>query len=161
MNYLSKNIRYLRKQKKWSQEELALHLAIKRSNIAAYESKNVEPRLALLLKISNLFETDLASLIGKDLENQESNTINSPTPLELSPSRITENKVNSFSKRTVEVRKMLEGFKAFYTFRKENHNPDNINAIKLSSDIDNLILLIDHLLATNEQLLNNFTPKKA
>lgn len=69
-NYLSKNIRYLRKSKKWSQEELALKLGIKRSNIAAYESKNVEPRLGLILQMAKLFNVNMAELIRVNIEEE-------------------------------------------------------------------------------------------
>ena len=58
ISYLSKNLKFLRKSRQWSQEELARRLGIKRSNIAAYESKNVEPRLSLLLSMAKLFNVD-------------------------------------------------------------------------------------------------------
>ena len=70
MNYLSRNLRYLRKRKKLSQQQFADILNIKRSNIAAYETKNVEPRLALINTMAEYFGVSLSDIISADLKER-------------------------------------------------------------------------------------------
>jgi transcriptional regulator with XRE-family HTH domain len=156
MNYLSKNIRYLRKQRQWSQGELARHLQIKRGNIAAYESKNVEPKLGLLVKIAELFDVQLEELINKDLENQIIKVKEDTIEGGLSNAPFSPDQIEDFSQSTNEVREILNGLKAFYLFRKKQVQQADPTTQKLSSDIENLLLLMDHLLVNNENMLNKF-----
>ena len=161
-NYLSKNIRYLRKSKKWSQEELALKLGIKRSNIAAYESKNVEPRLGLILQIAKLFNVNMAELIRKDIAEaggaQEPFEVKAAAKKEMLLNHgINENVspdvLDEFVERSLSIRKMLEGFKIFYRFKKESASEGG-DPKASSVDIDNFIHLIDHMLSLNESLID-------
>jgi len=57
----------LRKLNEWSQEELAERLGVKRSSIAAYESKNVEPRLKVIIEMAQVFNVSIVELIEIDL----------------------------------------------------------------------------------------------
>jgi len=161
-NYLSKNIRYLRKSRKWSQEELALKLGIKRSNIAAYESKNVEPRLGLILQMAKLFNVNMAELIRKNIEEaggvQEPFEVKEAAKEEMLLNHgINENVspevLDEFVERSLSIRKMLEGFKIFYRFKKESAGDNSSNGAS-SVDIDNFIHLIDHMLSLNESLID-------
>lgn len=162
VNYLSKNIRYLRKTRQWSQEELASRLEIKRSNIAAYESKNVEPRLGLILRMAKLFNVNMAEFIHADIDQQGG--VQQPFEAEaearkhlaLSPrvgDHISPQVLQEFVERSLSIRKMLEGFKIFYRFKKEAAaKTDEANAS--SVDIDNFLNLIDHMLSLNESLID-------
>lgn len=67
MSYAGKNLRYLRKQKGWTQEEFANKLNIKRSLIGAYEEERAEPKLEVLEMLSSLFKLSLDELLLKDL----------------------------------------------------------------------------------------------
>lgn len=161
-NYLSKNIRYLRKSQNWSQEELALKLGIKRSNIAAYESKNVEPRLGLILQMAKLFNVNMAELIRKNIE--EAGGVKEPFEVKETAKEemllnhgINENVspevLDEFVERSLSIRKMLEGFKIFYRFKKESASKNQDDGAS-SVDIDNFIHLIDHMLSLNESLID-------
>jgi transcriptional regulator with XRE-family HTH domain len=66
-SYLPSNIRLLRKQKKWSQGELAEKIGLNRGNIASYENGTAEPKICNLLKMAHLFGVNLLTLIQKDL----------------------------------------------------------------------------------------------
>lgn len=152
---LAHNIRYLRKQKGISQEELAKLLEIKRSNIAAYESKNVEPRLSIILEIARLFDIQVQALIETKWEEssyprnaqisglRESNVINFDN----------NNEIQEFVEKSTKIRKVLEGFKAFYGFKKENLDESFPNKDKLLFDIDNFLQLMEHLLNYNETVI--------
>ena len=42
MSYAGKNLKYIRKQREWTQEEMANQLQIKRSLVGAYEEERAE-----------------------------------------------------------------------------------------------------------------------
>lgn len=71
-NHLATNLRYLRRQRKLSQEELAQQLGLNRGNIASYENGSAEPKLCNLLKIAKYFEISLLDLTQHDLPNGDS-----------------------------------------------------------------------------------------
>jgi len=159
---LSHNIKYLRKVHKMNQEQLASKLGIKRSNIAAYESKNVEPRLRVILEISRLFDISVKALIDKKLdegaEYQRFDTEVFKSSSNMHTLDIDDNTdVEKFVDKSVKIRKVLEGFKAFYSFKKnalQNITPEQE---KLTYDIDNFIQLMEHLLAYNETVIKAIT----
>jgi transcriptional regulator with XRE-family HTH domain len=70
MSYAGKNLRYLRKQKGWTQEEFANKLGVKRSLIGAYEEERAEPKLEVLETLSLLFKLSLDELLLKDLTEE-------------------------------------------------------------------------------------------
>jgi transcriptional regulator with XRE-family HTH domain len=71
MSIVSNNIRYLRKKEHLTQELLAMKIGIKRSLVGAYEEGRADPRLNNLLKISELFNVSVDSLISEDLSSKE------------------------------------------------------------------------------------------
>lgn len=68
MNYFSKNIKFLREERKWGQAELAKRLDVSRDNVASYERGSI-PKLDVLVRIVSLFHIDLKDLVEKDLES--------------------------------------------------------------------------------------------
>jgi len=67
MNYFSKNIKFLREERKLGQSELAKLLKVSRDNVASYERGSI-PKLDVLVRIVNLFHIDLKDLVEKDFE---------------------------------------------------------------------------------------------
>jgi transcriptional regulator with XRE-family HTH domain len=61
------NLKYLRKLRGWTQEELASQLGIKRSLVGAYEEERAEPRTDVLETVSELFGVTLDDLLLHDL----------------------------------------------------------------------------------------------
>jgi len=172
MNFLSKNIRYLRKTRKWSQEELAHQLGVKRSSIAAYECKNVRPRLKFIVELGKLFRISVSHLIEEDIErkgglekfipgeNGEPKTPNSVIGgITLTGNGETD--VEEFVEKSIRIRKMLEGFKVFYQFKLEQFQDLDPEAKKLTADIENFLLLMEHLLAHNEAVIRAISDKQA
>lgn len=64
---INENIRFLRKQQNWTQDQFAGKLMIKRSLVGAYEEGRAEPRLELLQKMAALFGISVDTLIGTDV----------------------------------------------------------------------------------------------
>lgn len=70
MLYLSENLRHLRKTFKISQQKLSDQTNIPRSRIAAYESKNVEPRLEVLIQLADYFNVSLDQIVREKLREK-------------------------------------------------------------------------------------------
>jgi transcriptional regulator with XRE-family HTH domain len=162
---LALNIRYLRKRAGISQEALAKQLGIKRSNIAAYEIKNVEPRLRIILEIARFFKIDLKSLIQTIITDKNYDQLLSKSSSEnhVSHPTIEINKevdVEEFISKSMKIRKVLEGFKAFYSFKKERTNISTPERDKLMFDIENFLQLMDHLLNYNESVIRVLSEDK-
>jgi transcriptional regulator with XRE-family HTH domain len=64
-----KNLKKARKNKGFTQKELAEIVEVKRSTIAGYESKNQEPSYKILKKISNALDCSIDSLLANDYDN--------------------------------------------------------------------------------------------
>lgn len=74
-HYLAGNLRFLRKSRKMSQEELAVQIGLNRGNIASYENGSAEPKIGNLLRMAEFFGISLIDLAQRDLtlaENMQS-----------------------------------------------------------------------------------------
>ena len=67
MSYAGKNLKYIRKQREWTQEEMANQLQIKRSLVGAYEEERAEPRLEVMETICAKFSISLEDFLFQDL----------------------------------------------------------------------------------------------
>ena len=85
MTTVSKNIKFLRKRERLTQEQLAEKIGIKRSLLGAYEEGRADPRLNNLLAISRVFDVSVDKLISFDIsdnpdsfknDNLSSNSLN-------------------------------------------------------------------------------------
>ncbi|WP_181537111.1 helix-turn-helix domain-containing protein [[Anoxybacillus] calidus] len=71
MKKLADNLKFLRKQRNWTQEELAQRLNISRSQITKWESGDQLPDLETLEKLSNLYEVSIDYLIGRQFYKKD------------------------------------------------------------------------------------------
>lgn len=70
MSYLASNLRFLRKQKNITQNDLADQLDVQRTMISAYEDGRSEPKLATLQKLADILEVGVEELLDHDIENR-------------------------------------------------------------------------------------------
>ena len=82
MSMIKENLKYLRKLKGWTQEQLAQQLDIKRSLIGAYEEGRADPPLTNLQKIAELFQMSIDDLINREISVQ-SGPVESTSPLKV------------------------------------------------------------------------------
>lgn len=68
---LGKNIKFLRKQQKITQEQLAERMSVSRQTISKWESDEVIPELNKLIDLSNMFACKLDSLVRDTLAAHE------------------------------------------------------------------------------------------
>lgn len=71
MSTICQNLKYLRKQKGWTQQEFADRLNIKRSLLGAYEEERAEPRTEVLEQVSDMFRVSIDDLLRRDLSSQK------------------------------------------------------------------------------------------
>jgi len=74
MSRVSENIRFLRRQHGWTQEQFAEKVGIKRSLVGAYEEGRADPRLNTLFSIAQVFDISVDILISENaskLSNDE------------------------------------------------------------------------------------------
>jgi len=69
MNYLTQNIRYIRKREKLTQQQFAGILQIKRSLLGAYEEGRAFPKVTVVQKLADLSGFTIDALISSDLKN--------------------------------------------------------------------------------------------
>lgn len=67
MTQISQNIKFLRKNERLTQEQLAEKIGIKRSLLGAYEEGRADPRLNNLLAISRIFNVSVDQLISTNI----------------------------------------------------------------------------------------------
>lgn len=68
---LSENIKYYRKEKGMSQEELALKLNVVRQTVSKWEQNLSVPDSEMLIKISDVFEIPVSKLLGENIEETD------------------------------------------------------------------------------------------
>jgi len=67
MSLISENLKHLRKQLGFTQEQMAEQLGIKRSLLGAYEEGRADPRISNLLKFAEIFSLSVDQIITRDL----------------------------------------------------------------------------------------------
>lgn len=85
LKQLGPNLRILRKQKSWTQAQLAEKLDVNRSLIGAYEDGRSEPRLDTLQMFCHLFSVSLEELLYQKLDQKAPEPIRSDYPLRILP----------------------------------------------------------------------------
>jgi transcriptional regulator with XRE-family HTH domain len=89
MTLASKNLKYLRKVRGWTQFEFSSKLGIKRSLLGAYEEQRAEPRLEVLETACDMFKLTFDEIIREDLSQTSRNYLAKRRALKLN-SQVTE-----------------------------------------------------------------------
>lgn len=62
-------IRYFRKRKGWTQEQLATKLGVKRSVVSKYESGYISPSVEMLKNIADALDVHVSALYGEEIHD--------------------------------------------------------------------------------------------
>lgn len=73
-NNFTNNLKYIRKQKKLSQQELADKIGVDRSTIGYWENGKADPTLLNVQKLSDALKVNIIDLVGKDLSIDNEHT---------------------------------------------------------------------------------------
>jgi transcriptional regulator with XRE-family HTH domain len=90
MAYVNQNLKYLRKLRSWTQEEMAGKLGIKRSLLGAYEEGRAEPRTEVLERVSDIFRVSIDELLRIELGAKQGNYLDRRRQLKNSPRQTIE-----------------------------------------------------------------------
>lgn len=116
-HYLAANLKFLRKRKKLSQEELALQLGLNRGNIASYENGSAEPRISNLLRMAEYFGISLIDLAQRDLTQK--GTLKSLTRIHgLCPQERA--KLEGLYQRALDFDQFLQGIFTCYSYKSKD-----------------------------------------
>ena len=72
----SENLKTLRKQKGFSQEELASRLHVVRQTISKWEKNLSVPDADTLIRLAEILEVSVSELLGSKIENENGNVTN-------------------------------------------------------------------------------------
>ncbi len=166
MHYFAKNLKYLRRQKGLSQQELAAGLGLNRGNIASYEKQSAEPSMANLNRIGKFFKIELSELIEKDLSEkskmisslaagQEEDKYVEKAAEEILFESLEDNqeKIEKFRRRSDEMARILDGFRQFHKFRMENAGGLSDDVKKLALDYEKLLDVLEDVMVTNRHMM--------
>lgn len=131
-------------------------MGIKRSNIAAYETKNVEPRLSFINELANYFEIPLEDLVLTDLRSRYAESGEEGLPG--GKAGLSSDSIDEIRQIANKIQRMLDGFKVFYEFKQRMNEQD---AGTDDGDIDNFLIFINHMSEYNrliEDSLNGVEP---
>ena len=71
MSYFSKNLKFLREQRKLSQNKLAELSNVNQTTIARWESEEISPSLDTIYDVANVLNVSIADLTGRDLTEEQ------------------------------------------------------------------------------------------
>jgi len=144
--FLADNIRNLRKNRNWSQEELAGYVGLNRGNIASYEKGTAEPKLCNLMKIAHLFGVSILDLLGRDLKREvNGNNSHHWTMDQEKWSRLVEH--------AEELERVTEGIYHCHCFKMKQITNDDKDLLTLSNQFDQLHEATRSLLKSHWELL--------
>lgn len=150
-NYLSANLKVLRKVKGWSQAELAERAAMNRGNVASYESGGAEPSICKTLRFCNLFEIGPRDLIRRDLSD----------PQELTLAQIARNqdqddhraKINLLKEQASQLEELVRSSRNLFDYKRENLSSTCAEADQYAAHYEQLHQITQQLIANHRQLL--------
>ncbi len=71
MSYFSKNLRYLRKQRKLKSSELANRLKVSQSTVSRWENEDMGVTVDNAYDVANFFGVSISDLTGKDMSKSQ------------------------------------------------------------------------------------------
>lgn len=80
---LSENLKRLRKNKGYSQEQLAVQLNVVRQTVSKWEKGLSVPDAEMLMDIAELFDVPVSDLLGKDIESESKTDVLEVIAIEL------------------------------------------------------------------------------
>lgn len=101
--YIDKNISFLRKREKMTQEELGAKIGVSKGQVSLYEKGKTDISINKISAIANLFNVDIGDIVTKDLSQKEVVKTSNQTPKE---TNITVDRLfQELEKKTIAVAK--------------------------------------------------------
>jgi len=156
---LGNNIRFLRKMRGMSQQQLATELDLKRNNIASYEAGIVEPRALVFIAIAEFFRVTPQELLRAEIP-AEPKLIARVLRSGLSREQLREHpsiqqQLNLLERQTADMEKVIQGFQEFYRQRRKLNAGASAESIAFAADFEQLFEMLAEMLKSNRQFIAN------
>ena len=150
---LAKNLRFLRKSRGLSQQEVADALNLKRNHISAFETGVAEPRAVVLVALAGFFGHHAQDLLYQDI----SQTYQSPGPA--LPADLDQ-LLEVLLAKTADMEKVVAEFRSFYRNRMVpgQEAPERLQAAGV--EFEHMLIVLDQLLKTNHLLIKAIRRKR-
>lgn len=159
VNYLHKNIRFLRKELKISQEELANRIGLNRGNIASYENGSAEPKICNLLKLAHIFKVTISDLTQKDLTREEAYS-SAILASKIDPNDKQSEVLEEYFSRAEELRKVIESLHTCHSFKVKSTEDLTKEGRVMHTNFEQMYELALNALHDLEALLDFFNKSK-
>lgn len=152
------NLRYLRILSGLSQNSLGLSVGLNRNRIASYEQGVVEPSAYNLLSICVFFNQSAEDILEIDMSHvSDQSAAKLSTSQEVAPDMV--HTMNSFLLKTLEMQKILQGFKAFYDLRDSAaSSAEPLRSHPLYLKIVDLLAIFESAITANLDLIHSIIP---
>lgn len=151
MNYfLKKNIKFLRRSRGLSQQEMANQLGLTRNKIATYESGNSEPNIRNLKKIIDFFGVSFDNIISTDLELLPE----LPKHRNSEEKNIYNDKLITFKEKLTTFTTISVGLRALLKFRKRNANGQQM--LLSEAEATDLLDITEATLNWGQEIIEDF-----
>lgn len=74
--FFNKNLKFIRQQRGFSQQEIADKLKLDRSTISRWENNDMDATVENAIQVADIFNVPLADFVGKDLSIPSNNNFN-------------------------------------------------------------------------------------
>ena len=158
MNYISQNIRFLRKLAGLSQEQFAKKIQMNRGNIASYEKGSAEPSIEKLQRIITYFKVSLQDFIEKDLSKHINDThFSNKTKNGTLRSEMSLNKTfiqGDPSDNFLEMEeRLLNGHQEINRYKLKVQKEQNVNIQQINTSVTDLNVKVQQLIDMQQQIL--------
>ncbi len=149
--FLGDNIRYLRKQKKWSQEKLAQQTGLTRGRIASYENGCSEPPLQSLFALAEVLGTTVIDLVCRNLQQRG----NSPDNRAISFSSIFKNekRIQTLFQEALKLEAVIDGLFKCHCYKIENRHNGSVSIEAMQHDFEQLHQMSCRLLNIHKEIM--------
>ncbi len=150
-NFIAANLKVLRKERGWSQTELAERVHLNRGNIASYESGCAEPSLCKTLRISQQFGISARDLIRRDLSDAEELTLARLAHTE--DERERRERITAFRTDAGALSDLVTSSRRLFDYRRKNVAQPCPEADQLAAHYEQLFQVTKQLLDNHRDLL--------
>ncbi len=143
---LARNLRFLRKARGLSQQELADALSLKRNHISAFETGVAEPKAVTLIALARFFGHAAQDLMYQDITSSQQ-------PPAASSQVDLEQLLEVLVVKTADMEKVVAQFRTFYRNRLIPGQETSESLQAFGVEFEHMLVVLDQLLKTNHLLI--------
>lgn len=151
--YLSKNLKFLRKEQRLSQSSVARDLGISRNKIVSYENRNIQPKITLLIRLSKYFKIPLYDLVTTEIDSENYRILRhnyiteNEYPSVHSKKKISLGAIEDFIIENERITKIYEGIEVLISFKE--------NTERIDQNTKDLLMVLERTLNMNKNFIES------